>query len=73
MKIDLVDDFITRLMNDWGKDDIFGPWIVINKNSNILPQYELYITYKSYYLIQDDKIPDIELLPELNDISFSDI
>jgi len=51
-------DFCKMLMKDWGKEDIYGPWTVIDKNNTKIPYY------KSYYLITTNKSPNIDILPK---------
>lgn len=48
-------DFYKNLMRDWGKDDVYGPWTKYKKDDGKLR------FYKSYYLIDGDGEPDIDL------------
>jgi hypothetical protein len=40
--------FYRDLMNDWGKDEVYGPWTKYKKDDGKPPYY------KSYYLIDGD-------------------
>lgn len=50
--------FYQELLNDWGKDDVYGPWTKMEQNPNDELKF-----YKSYYLISyADDSPNIELI-----------
>lgn len=49
-------DFYKNLLEDWGKDDVYGPWTKYKKDDGKLR------FYKSYYLIDGGGKPDIDLL-----------
>ena len=56
-----MNEFYKQLMEDWGKEDVFGPWTKHLKKKDDDNEYKF---YKSYYLItyDSDKEVDIETL-----------
>jgi hypothetical protein len=48
-------DFYKNLMEDWGKEDVYGPWTKHENDGKLR-------FYKSYYMITDDKSPTIDLM-----------
>ena len=57
MKISSDRIFYKNLIKDWGRDDVYGPWTK-HKDDGKIP------FYKSYYMITDNKQPNIDLFKE---------
>ncbi len=56
--------FQERMMEDWGKKDVYGPWIKSEdmKDENGLPKM-----FKDFYLVTDNNPCEIQIIDKLND------
>ena len=54
--------FYENLMEDWGKDGIYGPWIKYKKGNK--PTGNKPTFYKKYYLLSYNGSPNIESISD---------